>query len=115
MNCAAIAGSMADEKCAVCSKPINEGDPMVFDHGDYLHETCWRTLSSQDTIRESRKLIRQSRELIDRPPTEWSPKNDHDGNGWPICPACKEPLRPAQSAMRSGAYMLHISCPESSH
>jgi hypothetical protein len=104
---------MEAEKCSVCSKPINDGDAMVFDHGDYSHETCWRTLSSQDTIR-SRKLIRESRELLDRPPTEWKPKNDRDGNGWPICPTCQKPLSPAQSAMRSGAYMRHITCPESS-
>ena len=105
---------MAVEKCVVCSYPINDGDPVVFDLGDCLHLACWRVFTSQSAIRESRRLIRQSRELLGCPLTEWKPKNDHDGNGWPICPACKESLRPGQDAKRSGVYVLHSDCPESS-
>lgn len=106
---------MAAEKCAVCSKPILDGDAVLFDRGDYIHTACGRPLSSQDaTIRESRRLLRESRELLDGPATEWKPKNDRDSNGWPICPGCKEPLRPAQAALRRGLYMLHVHCPESS-
>jgi hypothetical protein len=105
---------MEAEKCAVCSRPILQGDPVVFDLGDCFHLACWRVFTSQSAIRESRRLIRQSRELLDPPPTEWKPKNEGDGNGWPICPACKDPLRPGQGAKRSGSYMLHTVCPESS-
>jgi hypothetical protein len=104
---------MAVQKCVVCSKPILEEDPVVFGNGDCIHAACWRTLSSQDAIRESRRRIRESRELLDRPSTEWKPKNDRDSNGWPICPTCEQPLRPGEGAKRGGAYMLHLNCSES--
>jgi hypothetical protein len=105
---------MEVEKCAVCSRPIKDGAPVVFDHGDCIHLACWRVLSSHETILES-LLIRESRELLDRPSTEWKAQNDYDANGWPICPACTRPFRPGEGARRSGAYMLHTDCPELSH
>jgi hypothetical protein len=106
---------MSEEKCSLCSRPVQEGDRVLFDHGEVIHDVCVRRLISQDAIAESRKLIRRSRDLLDRPATDyWKPKNEFDGNGWPICPACTKPLRPAQGAKRSGPYMLHVSCPESS-
>src|SRR5262245_3082059 len=106
---------MEVEKCTVCSRPIDDGDHVVFDSGDCFHFACWRVFTSQSAIRESRRLIRQSSELVGRPATEWKPKNDRDSNGWPICPACKQPLRPGEGAKRSGSYMLHPDCPELSH
>jgi hypothetical protein len=100
------------QKCTVCSRRILEGDDVLFEHGEVIHQGCVLRLSSQKAIAESWKLIRRSRNLIDRPAAEWKPKNDHDSNGWPICPACKQSLAPGASALRSGDYMLHPDCPD---
>lgn len=37
-------------------------------------------------------------------------KNEQTERGWPVCPVCLEPIRPAESAARTGDWMVHIAC-----
>ena len=100
---------MDSPKCRECSQPISETDLVVPSHGHLIHLSCWQMLSSRALVRDSKALIRKSRELLDGS-APWVPGNEKDANGWPICPTCKNPLRPGASAARQGAYMVHPGC-----
>jgi hypothetical protein len=103
---------MKPEKCQHCRELILEGQRVISFHGDWVHEACWRTLSSRSTIQNAWRLISRSRGLLDRPPTGWSPENERDARGWPICPACKQSLRPGEGVRRRGVFMWHLDCPD---
>jgi hypothetical protein len=96
-----------EPKCAVCSRPVLDGEQVVFSHGDLIHTTCRRRLESQPLLAESRRLLRESRELLDRPLTFDNPLDD---NGWPVCPACIKSIRPAEAAARQERSMVHAGC-----
>jgi hypothetical protein len=55
-------------KCARCSGAIEDRQLVYFEHGDLIHVRCWRVEVSQERIRESRRLIQRTRELLDDPP-----------------------------------------------
>jgi len=52
-------------KCTHCSRPVLPGDDAIEADGDVFHAACFRVLSSDQTIRLSRKLNRQSRRIIE--------------------------------------------------
>ena len=52
------------DKCVRCSLPIEDGDLVVFLHGDLFHQTCWQLTTTASRIAESRTLKRRSRQLI---------------------------------------------------
>jgi hypothetical protein len=37
-------------------------------------------------------------------------KNRCDEQGWPVCPACDEPIAPDESTGHLDRYMLHLHC-----
>ena len=51
-------------KCAHCSRVIDDNGLGVVIAGDAFHRSCWQVLLSDERIRLSRSLSRQSRELI---------------------------------------------------
>jgi hypothetical protein len=53
-------------KCAHCSRPIDPGAAALVVDGDRFHRSCWQLLLSDERVRISRSLGRQSRELIAR-------------------------------------------------
>src|SRR5215468_8263456 len=53
-------------KCVRCSRPIESSDEAVVIGPDLFHATCWRVLDSQALIYASRKLQRNSQQLIDK-------------------------------------------------
>ena len=73
-------------KCVHCSRPILPGEDGLAINGDMFHFACLRRLSSDETIRISRKLsgksrrrIEESRRRIDRqakPPDAASQESD---------------------------------------
>src|SRR5215468_12480409 len=52
-------------KCVHCSRPIESSDEAVVIGLDFFHATCRRVLDSQEMIRASRKLQRDSQRRID--------------------------------------------------
>ena len=52
-------------KCAHCSHVIRPGDDGLEIGGDLLHAACFRQLSSNENIRISRQLTRESRRIIE--------------------------------------------------
>lgn len=96
-----------EPKCPECSRPIFERDDVAFSHGELLHKGCWLRLQFQPLLAESRRLIQESRELVNRSPAF---DNTFDGNGWPICPACTKSIRPPGAVMRQGRSMVHLDC-----
>ena len=60
--------------CASCRRTVaavvfevpNEGEDGVIIDGDRFHDVCMRRLITDETIRVSRRLSRQSRELIEQ-------------------------------------------------
>src|SRR5262249_53635133 len=52
-------------KCVRCSRPIESSDEVQVVGPDLFHATCGRVLDSQELIRASRTLQRNSRRLID--------------------------------------------------
>src|SRR5262249_40615346 len=52
-------------KCARCSEPIEDRQLVYFDHGDLIHVRCWHVKNSEQSIRRSKALIRESRKLMD--------------------------------------------------
>ena len=65
-------------KCIHCSRPLIEGEAGVTIEGDQFHDACLRRLITDDRIRVSRALNRQSRALIER-----SRKRIREGGTWP--------------------------------
>jgi hypothetical protein len=57
---------MSLAKCAHCSRPIRDAGLGIVMGGDQFHRACWSRLLSDQRIRLSRSLSRQSRELIAR-------------------------------------------------
>jgi len=53
-------------KCAHCSGPLGDDGLGVVLGGDQFHHTCWQRLLSDEKIRLSRALSRESRRLIER-------------------------------------------------
>ena len=52
-------------KCARCSARILDGEMVVRYSGDWVHVRCLRVLRSDDRVRESRGLTRESQRLIE--------------------------------------------------
>jgi len=52
-------------QCAQCSRGIDDADVPVVRGDEWFHFPCWQVLFPADTIRESRKLTRRSRESLD--------------------------------------------------
>ena len=52
-------------KCIHCSRPVLRGEPGLKIDGDMFHAACLRLLSSNENIRISWELSRQSRRLIE--------------------------------------------------
>ena len=52
-------------KCARCSELILDGELVVRDRGDWLHDRCRRIARSSEQVRSSKRLGRESRKLID--------------------------------------------------
>src|SRR5689334_18708108 len=48
-------------KCARCSRAVLPGEDALEIHGDMFHAACFRQLSSNENIRISRQLTRESR------------------------------------------------------
>jgi len=63
---AAVVFEVPLPKCAHCGGPLNEGEDGVIIDGDRFHDVCMRRLITDETIRVSRRLSRQSRELIEQ-------------------------------------------------
>src|SRR5205823_8213023 len=63
---AAVVFEVPIPKCAHCGGPLNEGEDGVIIDGDRFHDVCMRRLITDETIRVSRRLSRQSRELIEQ-------------------------------------------------
>ena len=63
---AAVVFKVPIPKCAHCGGPLNEGEDGVIIDGDRFHDVCMRRLITDETIRVSRRLSRQSRELIEQ-------------------------------------------------
>jgi len=40
-------------------------EQIVFDHGDLMHVSCFRIVSSQETVRDTCRLVYHSRLLIE--------------------------------------------------
>jgi len=57
---------MEQQKCAVCSYRIWTREAVVFAHGDLIHGVCFRLLTAQQALRDSRTVILQSRDLIEK-------------------------------------------------
>ena len=55
---------MRRAKCAHCSRTIDDNGLGVLIEGDAFHRSCWQVLLSDERIRLSRSLSRQSRDLI---------------------------------------------------
>ena len=53
-------------KCTHCSQPLSDGESGVMLGGDRFHDVCLRRLMSDETVRMSRFLSRQSRGLIEQ-------------------------------------------------
>lgn len=51
-------------KCAHCSRTITDDGLGVVIEGDAFHRSCWQVLLSDERIRLSRSLSRQSRDVI---------------------------------------------------
>ena len=54
------------DKCTHCSQPIDPGEAVEVIDTDRFHSRCWRRLTTDETIRDSKILSRRSRELIRR-------------------------------------------------
>ncbi len=65
-------------KCAHCSLPLGDADPGFLMGGEVFHIHCLRRLITDETIQLSRKLSRQSRDLI-----EQSRRRIRAGQSWP--------------------------------
>jgi hypothetical protein len=65
VSCRRRVPAIASAKCAHCSRPILPGEDGLEINGDIFHAVCLRRLSSDETIRMSRKLSRESRRLIE--------------------------------------------------
>jgi hypothetical protein len=63
---AAVVFEVPIPKCAHCGGPLNEGEDGVIIDGDRFHDVCMRRLITDETIRVSRRLSRQSRDLIEQ-------------------------------------------------
>src|SRR5947207_2179922 len=63
---AAVVFEVPIPKCAHCGGPLNEGEDGVIIDGDRFHDVCMRRLITDETIRVSCRLSRQSRELIEQ-------------------------------------------------
>jgi len=57
---------MRQPKCSVCSYRIRDSESVVFAQGDLMHTACFRVLSTQQTLRDARRVQRQSRDLIEK-------------------------------------------------
>lgn len=57
---------MPQRKCAVCSYTIFALEHVVFAQGDLMHLSCFRVLSSRETLRDARRIIGHSREVIEQ-------------------------------------------------
>jgi len=57
---------MGQQKCAVCSYRVWSREAVVFAHGDLMHEVCFKLLTAQQTLRDSRTVILRSRDLIEK-------------------------------------------------
>src|SRR5262249_37589721 len=58
-------GTRPDEdKCAHCSRRLTAADDVEVIDTDRFHRHCWNLLISADSVRIARALSRQSRELI---------------------------------------------------
>jgi len=53
-----------EKKCALCSYPIRDADPVVVEQGDLFHTPCWRLIESNTLIVDSRRLQRRSQQRI---------------------------------------------------
>jgi len=74
-------GGVVVDKCTHCSQPIDPGEAVEVVDTDRFHGRCWRRLTTDGTIRDSkilsrrsRELIRRSRELMGLPPLESAPE-----------------------------------------
>ena len=65
-------------KCSHCSRPLSEGEAGVTIEGDRFHDACLRRLVTDETIRLSRAMNEQSRQLIER-----SRRALREGHAWP--------------------------------
>ena len=54
------------QKCAHCSRPLEEGETSVTFEADVFHDACLRRLLTDETIRMSLTLSRRSRKLIEQ-------------------------------------------------
>jgi hypothetical protein len=52
-------------KCVQCSRPVLPGDNALVADGDILHAACFRLLVSDETLRISKRLTRESQRLIE--------------------------------------------------
>jgi len=52
-------------KCSHCSRPVLPGEDTLETDGDVFHAVCLRRLASDETIRISRKLSRESQRRIE--------------------------------------------------
>jgi hypothetical protein len=52
-------------KCTHCSRAVLPGEDALEIHGDVFHAACFRQLSSNENIRISRQLTRESRRTIE--------------------------------------------------
>lgn len=57
---------VAPGKCTHCSRPLEDGAPVVIIGGDRFHRACSQVLQAGERIRTSRSLSRQSRAQLDR-------------------------------------------------
>ncbi|HEV8615925.1 MAG TPA: hypothetical protein VGU22_10570 [Methylomirabilota bacterium] len=53
-------------KCAHCSRLLGDDGLGIIVGGDQFHRACWQQLLSDEKIRVSRSLSRESRRLIER-------------------------------------------------
>jgi hypothetical protein len=72
---------VAVDKCTHCSRPIDPGEKVEVVDTDRFHRRCWRRLTTDETIRDTKMLsrrswdlIRRSRELMGLSPLEARPE-----------------------------------------
>ena len=53
-----------EDKCTVCSRLIGPDEPVEIIESDRFHRRCWNRLTSEESVRSAKALSRQSRELI---------------------------------------------------
>ena len=100
-----------EPKCLRCSAPILHGDIALRQHGEWLHILCARILSSDEHVRESKRLRRTSDATITKS-RERMEKGSAFRDEPPavLCVVCGTGIHSARDLLDTPSGPSHVGC-----